>query len=192
MPIGIIKPWHVAARSPGPSLSTCLDHKHVGQWLRYDPFSKGSTAKPQCSQVNGSWRAINIKEAKDKEEANESGNSIEFLIGIYGVGILLYVFYFSYHWILLLKDSLIDDLVKVDSRVRLVSLQHAVNNSAYLLWIFLHFLPLYSLVSRKQIFVFVSTGKSVHLLEILRVVYMFPGTIDQLLSTQLGFRIVFS
>ena len=32
--IGRIIPPHVAARSPG-LLSTCRDHKHLGQWLVY-------------------------------------------------------------------------------------------------------------------------------------------------------------
>lgn len=47
---GFMSPWQAAARSPGLT-STCLLHKHFGQWFVY-PLP--STCTPQCSQVKSS------------------------------------------------------------------------------------------------------------------------------------------
>src|SRR3989344_5429388 len=59
IPTGSIIPPHAAARSPG-CTSTCLDHKHRGQWFVYPvPW----TSLPQCSQTKSStffWKLMNF------------------------------------------------------------------------------------------------------------------------------------
>lgn len=58
MPIGFSSPWHCDILSPGPSLSTCFEKRHTGQWFLYEPFSSGRTCAPQFSQTKCSSLAI--------------------------------------------------------------------------------------------------------------------------------------
>jgi hypothetical protein len=51
MPTGSIGPAHASALSPG-MRSTCLLHRHTGQWFRNPPRNNGNTCAPQCSQAN--------------------------------------------------------------------------------------------------------------------------------------------
>jgi hypothetical protein len=48
-----MRPPHRSRLSPGMQ-STCLPHRHLGQWFRKPPRSSGNTCSPQCSQVNPS------------------------------------------------------------------------------------------------------------------------------------------
>ncbi len=50
-PTGSINPAHASSLSPGMQ-STCLLHRHLGQWFRNPPRNSGSTCAPQCSHVN--------------------------------------------------------------------------------------------------------------------------------------------
>jgi len=50
-PTGSMSPAHALALSPGMQ-STCLLHRHLGQWLRKPPRSNGNTCAPHCSQAN--------------------------------------------------------------------------------------------------------------------------------------------
>lgn len=65
--IGSIPPGQSAFRSPGTLRSRCLDHRQLGQWLRWDvPGASSETSTPQCPHWNerGNGKSGDLSEQK--------------------------------------------------------------------------------------------------------------------------------
>jgi hypothetical protein len=70
-------PGQSAFRSPGTLRSRCLDHRQLGQWLRWDvPGASSETSTPQCPHRN---ERGNDKSGDPSEQCLETGQTFRLL-----------------------------------------------------------------------------------------------------------------
>lgn len=80
-PTGSIKPPQSAARSPG-RMSTCLDRRQNGQWLRYPPLVSATTRASQLRQRNPvfSLRRLTRSPANRRKDFDPRCSGVRFVL----------------------------------------------------------------------------------------------------------------